>query len=184
MSRRLRKIFVVSLVSGFLPFLPAHAQHPGTGSDTSKTFTPKMDAFDYVKREEMVAMRDGVKLKTFILVPKGADKAPILLARTLVDDQRHAASRTDVLVYETEPLKAPLRIAGQPFVQLSASTSGSDSDWVVKIIDVWPDEVPDHPALTFVPNIMFAKAGSYRKATQRIWRTRTASSFIELPVVQ
>ncbi len=65
----------------------------------------------------------------------------------LVDDQRHAASRPDVLVYETDPLKAPLRIAGQPFANLIASTSGTDSDWVVKIIDVWPDEVPDHVKL-------------------------------------
>ena len=51
-------------------------------SDTPKTFKPRTDAFDYVKREEMVAMRDGVKLKTFILVPKGANRAPILLTRT------------------------------------------------------------------------------------------------------
>jgi uncharacterized protein len=65
----------------------------------------------------------------------------------LVDDQRFAASRTDVLVYQTEPLKQPLRVAGQPFAHLSASTSGTDSDWVVKIIDVWPDEVPDHVKL-------------------------------------
>jgi len=65
----------------------------------------------------------------------------------LVDDQRNAAARTDVLVYETEPLQTPLRIAGQPFADLYASTSGSDSDWVVKLIDVWPDEVPDHPGM-------------------------------------
>lgn len=65
----------------------------------------------------------------------------------LVDDQRHAASRTDVLVYQTESLKEPLRIAGEPIAKLLASTSGSDADWVVKIIDVWPDEVPEHPSL-------------------------------------
>ncbi|HKE93135.1 MAG TPA: CocE/NonD family hydrolase, partial [Povalibacter sp.] len=65
----------------------------------------------------------------------------------LVDDQRHAASRTDVLVYETEPLQQPLRVAGEPIARLQASTSGSDTDWVVKIIDVWPDQVVDHPEL-------------------------------------
>ena len=65
----------------------------------------------------------------------------------LVDDQRHAASRTDVLVYETEPLTRPVRIAGQPIARLFASTSGTDSDWVVKIIDVWPSEVPEHATL-------------------------------------
>jgi putative CocE/NonD family hydrolase len=65
----------------------------------------------------------------------------------LVDDQRFAGSRPDVLVYQTEPLDKPVRIAGEPFAQLFASTSGSDADWVVKIIDVWPDEVPERPAM-------------------------------------
>ncbi len=60
----------------------------------------------------------------------------------LMDDQRNAASRTDVLVYETAPLTAPLRVAGEPWARLFASTSGSDADWVVKLIDVWPAENP------------------------------------------
>ena len=51
-------------------------------SDTPATFKPVTDSFDYVKREEMIPMRDGVKLKTFILVPKGATHAPILMTRT------------------------------------------------------------------------------------------------------
>jgi putative CocE/NonD family hydrolase len=65
----------------------------------------------------------------------------------LVDDQRHAASRPDVMVYETEPLKEPLRIAGQPWADLVASTSGTDTDWVVKLIDVWPAEFPNNAKL-------------------------------------
>jgi putative CocE/NonD family hydrolase len=65
----------------------------------------------------------------------------------LVDDQRPAASRPDVLVYATEPLRKAVRIAGAPLARLFASTSGSDADWVVKVIDVWPDEVPAHPAM-------------------------------------
>lgn len=60
----------------------------------------------------------------------------------LVDDQRNVATRPDVLVYRTEPLKESVRLAGQPIAHLFASTSGTDSDWVVKVIDVWPDEVP------------------------------------------
>src|SRR5258708_2483209 len=51
-------------------------------SDTPKVFNPRTNTFDYVRREEMVAMRDGVKLKTFIVVPKGATNAPMLLSRT------------------------------------------------------------------------------------------------------
>ncbi len=83
----------------------------------------------------------------------------------LVDDQRHAASRTDVLVYESEPLTAPLRVAGQPIAKLFASTSGSDSDWVVKIIDVWPAEMPDHPKLGGYQQMLSADIlrGRYRE---------------------
>src|SRR6185295_8348101 len=51
-------------------------------SDTPATFKPRTDDFDFEKREVMIPMRDGVKLKTFILVPKGAKGAPILLTRT------------------------------------------------------------------------------------------------------
>src|SRR5579872_7292057 len=46
-------------------------------SDTPTNFIPSTNTFDYVKREEMIPMRDGVKLKTFILVPKGITSAPI-----------------------------------------------------------------------------------------------------------
>jgi uncharacterized protein len=83
----------------------------------------------------------------------------------LVDDQRFAASRPDVLVYQTEPLQEPLRVAGQPFAHLSASTSGTDSDWVVKIIDVWPAEVPGHPALGGYQQMLSADIlrGRYRE---------------------
>ncbi|WP_308238137.1 CocE/NonD family hydrolase [Phenylobacterium sp. J367] len=59
----------------------------------------------------------------------------------LSSDQRHAASRPDVLTYVSEPLTAPLQISGEPIVNLFASTSGTDSDWVVKLIDVQPDFV-------------------------------------------
>jgi putative CocE/NonD family hydrolase len=65
----------------------------------------------------------------------------------LVDDQRFAAARPDVLVYETAPLTQAVHIAGQPIAKLFASTSGTDSDWVVKLIDVYPDLYPDKPAM-------------------------------------
>jgi putative CocE/NonD family hydrolase len=83
----------------------------------------------------------------------------------LVDDQRPAACRPDVLVYETEVLQEPLRVAGEPIARLSASTSGTDSDWVVKIIDVWPDEVPDHPKLGGCQQMLSADIlrGRYRR---------------------
>jgi len=70
---------------------------------------------------------------------------PLTWAEWLVDDQREASGRPDVLVYTSEVLTAPLHITGQPIANLVASTSGTDSDWVVKLIDVYPDEVADHP---------------------------------------
>jgi uncharacterized protein len=59
----------------------------------------------------------------------------------LVDDQREASGRTDVLTFTSEVLTEPVKISGQPVANLVASTSGTDSDWVVKLIDVYPDEV-------------------------------------------
>jgi putative CocE/NonD family hydrolase len=159
--------------------------------------------------------------------------------------------RTDVLSYASEVLSDPVRISGAPVVNLVASTSGTDSDWVVKLIDVYPNEVPSQPEMggyqlpvamdifrgryresfstpvaiasniplpyrfdlsmvnhvfkpghrimvqvqsswfplydrnpqTFVPNIFLAQPADYAKATQRIYHTPGAQSFIELPVV-
>ncbi|HQR29452.1 MAG TPA: CocE/NonD family hydrolase [Anaeromyxobacteraceae bacterium] len=68
-------------------------------------------------------------------------------ARWLVDDQRDAASRTDVVTFVSAPLTAPVKVAGLPVVNLVASTSGTDADWVVKLIDVYPDEVAAEPAM-------------------------------------
>jgi putative CocE/NonD family hydrolase len=183
--------------------------------------------------------------------PVGYD-LPLTWPQWLVDDQREASGRTDVLTYTSDVLTAPVHIGGQPIANLVASTSGTDSDWVVKLIDVYPDEVADHPELggyelavamdifrgryresfanpkaiepgkpltyrfalppadhvflpghkimvqvqsswfplydrnpqTFVPNIFWATPGDYRKATQRIYHTKSAASSIELPVVE
>ena len=65
----------------------------------------------------------------------------------LVDDQREASGRPDVVVFVSDVLAATLKISGQPVANLLASTSGTDSDWVVKLIDVYPDEVAGQPSL-------------------------------------
>src|SRR5882672_4157253 len=57
-------------------------QYPTLPSETPEKFTPTNEGFDYTRREAMIPMRDGVKLHTVILVPKGANRAPILLTRT------------------------------------------------------------------------------------------------------
>ncbi len=65
----------------------------------------------------------------------------------LVDDQRLFSDRPDVLTYETDVLTAPVRIAGAPVANLYASTTGTDADWVVKLIDVYPPETPKNPTM-------------------------------------
>jgi hypothetical protein len=65
----------------------------------------------------------------------------------LVSDQREASGRPDVVAFVSEVLTSPVKISGQPVANLIASTSGTDSDWVVKLIDVYPDEVAGQPAM-------------------------------------
>jgi putative CocE/NonD family hydrolase len=65
----------------------------------------------------------------------------------LVSDQRSVADRPDVLTYETAPLTAATRISGAPMADLYAATTGTDADWVVKLIDVYPDDVPSKPEM-------------------------------------
>lgn len=65
----------------------------------------------------------------------------------LVDDQREASGRPDVVAFISDTLTAPLKISGDPLVHLVASTSGTDADWVVKLIDLYPDEVAGDEAM-------------------------------------
>jgi len=65
----------------------------------------------------------------------------------IVNDQRFVDGRPDVLTYVSKPMTTPLHLGGAPAVNLYASTSGTDSDWVVKLIDVYPDTVPSQPQM-------------------------------------
>jgi putative CocE/NonD family hydrolase len=176
----------------------------------------------------------------------------------LIRDQRFVTDRPDVASWKSTPLAKAVHIMGAPEVELFASTTGTDSDWVVKLIDVYPNDVPeiasqgakpgmagyelavgieifrgrylksfavpaplkankverykfalphvDHVFLpghrimvqvqstlfplydrnpqTYVENIMYAKPGDYRKATQSVWFGGTNASAVWLPVVQ
>jgi putative CocE/NonD family hydrolase len=66
-------------------------------------------------------------------------------SRWLVDDQREMSGRPDVLTFTSEVLTAPVKISGEPIANLIASTSGTDSDWVVKLIDLYPPQVAGQP---------------------------------------
>jgi len=168
------------------------------------------------------------------------------------------SERPDVASWKSAPLDKAVHIMGAPQIELFASTTGTDSDWVVKLIDVYPNDVPevasqgakpsmagyelpigieifrgrylksfaqpaplkpgkvehyrwtlpdvDHVFLpghrimvqvqstlfplydrnpqTYVENIMYAKPGDYRKATQSIWFGGSSASAVVLPVVR
>ena len=169
----------------------------------------------------------------------------------LVQDQRFVDNRPDVLTWQTDELKEDLTLAGQVTAKLFASTTGSDSDWVVKLIDVYPEKYPqdwklsgfelmiadeifrgrfrnsiekpeaiipgkitpftidlhsanhvfkkghrimvqvqstwfplyDRNPQKFVPNIFEAKESDYQKATQRIYRSKSFPSRVEVSVL-
>jgi putative CocE/NonD family hydrolase len=85
----------------------------------------------------------------------------------LVSDQRTVEDRPDVLVYQAAALNAPLRISGAPIADLFAATTGTDADWVFKLIDVFPDEMPSQREL-----------GGYQLAVSMdIFRGRYRESF-------
>jgi putative CocE/NonD family hydrolase len=82
----------------------------------------------------------------------------------LADDQRPFSDRTDVLTYVSDVLSEPLQISGSPVARLTASTSGTDADWVVKLIDVFPDEVA---AGTQLGGFQFMVAGEILRGRYR-----------------
>jgi hypothetical protein len=69
----------------------------------------------------------------------------------MTEDQRFAATRPDVLVYKTEPLDQDVTVFGPISMDLKVSTSGTDSDFVVKVIDVYPGDYPNYDAPAVVP---------------------------------
>jgi uncharacterized protein len=87
----------------------------------------------------------------------------------LADDQREASGRPDVAVFTSEVLTAPVKISGQPVANLVASTSGTDSDWVVKLIDVYPDEVAGQPKMGGYQLMISADIfrGRYRESLEK-----------------
>jgi putative CocE/NonD family hydrolase len=85
----------------------------------------------------------------------------------LVQDQRFASKRPDVLDWETEPLQQDVTVVGDIVAHLFASTSGTDSDWVVKLLDVYPEKYPSDP-----------KMGGYElMVADEIFRARYRKSF-------
>jgi putative CocE/NonD family hydrolase len=88
-------------------------------------------------------------------------------------DQRFAARRADVLVYEGERLSKPVTLAGPIEAELHVSTTGTDADFVVKVIDVYPDDHPDPK-----PNPTGVRMGGYQQLVRgEVMRGRFRDGF-------
>ena len=93
--------------------------------------------------------------------------------RYMLEDQRFAARRPDVLAYQTDALAEDLRIAGPIEVELHVATTGTDADFVVKLIDVYPDDYPDPE-----PNPTGVRMGGYQQMVRGdVMRGRYRASF-------
>lgn len=93
----------------------------------------------------------------------------------MTDDQRHAATRPDVVVFQTEPLGEEMTVAGPVHVSLDVSTTGTDSDFVVKVIDVYPDSAPDN-----VSNPAGVRMGGYQMLVRgEPFRAKYRHSFVK-----
>jgi hypothetical protein len=91
----------------------------------------------------------------------------------MVEDQRFAARRPDVLVYQSEVLTEDLTIAGPIIASLFVSTTGTDADWIVKLIDVYPSDSPD-PS----PNPANIRMGDYQMLLAgEVFRSKYRTSF-------
>lgn len=90
-----------------------------------------------------------------------------------LEDQRFAAHRTDVLAYETEPLENDLTFAGPIKASLRVSTTGTDSDWILKVVDVYPGDFPDPN-----PNPARVRMGGYEQLVRGdVFRGKFRHSF-------
>ncbi|MBM3728112.1 MAG: CocE/NonD family hydrolase [Acidobacteria bacterium] len=106
-------------------------------------------------------------------VPYTGQVSPRMTQEYMVADQRFAAARPDVLVYQTEVLEEDLTLAGPVTPVLHVATTGTDADWIVKLIDVYPDDYPD-PA----PNPAEVRMGGYQQLVRgEVFRGRYRNSF-------
>ncbi len=94
-----------------------------------------------------------------------------------VEDQRFATTRPDVLVYQTAPLDSDLTLAGPIGVSLKVATSGTDADFIVKVIDVYPRDTPDNPIVRAAAASGERLAGYQQLVQGDVFRARWRESY-------
>jgi putative CocE/NonD family hydrolase len=85
----------------------------------------------------------------------------------MIEDQRFASRRPDVLAYMTEPLEQDVVIAGPILAKLKVATTGTDADWIVKLIDVFPGDTPDNGNGTKMGGFQMLLAGEVLRSKFR-----------------
>lgn len=90
------------------------------------------------------------------------------------EDQRFAGRRTDVLVYETDVLKDDVTLGGEIMAHLKVATTGTDADWIVKLIDVYPPDEPNNP---YMPNKNIILSNYWQMVRSEIMPARFRDSF-------
>jgi len=90
------------------------------------------------------------------------------------EDQRFAGRRTDVLVYQSGVLTEDVTLGGEIMAHLKVATTGTDADWFVKLIDVYPGDEPNHP---YLPNKNILMAGYQQMVRSEIMPGRFRNSF-------
>ena len=109
-------------------------------------------------------------------VPYSEDIKMVFTPRKyMTDDQRFAARRSDVLVYETPVLTEDMTLSGEILAKLQVATTGTSADWIVKVIDVYPPDATDYPETQ-----AYLKMGNYHMMVRsEVMRGRFRESFIE-----
>ena len=126
------------------------------------TPTPQNVSFSYIS--------DPAKPVPYRSETEGVTFTP---SRFMSDDQRHASRRTDVLTFETDTLTNSITLAGEIMAKLKVSMTGTDADFIVKLIDVYPD---NHPNYDHNPKNI--KMGGYQQLVRsEVFRGRFRNSF-------
>lgn len=120
-------------------------QWPPKNLETKKLYLHPKETLTFDAPQSTVSDYDEFISDPHKPVPYTEDIAFGMTKEYMVDDQRFAARRPDVLVYETGVLEDDITLAGPSHVHLMVSTTGSDADWIVKLIDVYPPQAPNNP---------------------------------------
>ncbi len=116
-------------------------QWPPAAAERTKLYFQKESGLSYEPPEETEDACDSYVSDPEKPVPHTRDNSSFLHNTFYAEDQRFASRRPDVLVYQTEILEEDVTLAGTIKANLFVSTTGTDSDWIVKLIDVYPDDL-------------------------------------------